>query len=377
MRLFPFHVMTSTQQLILGLRQPAAAIPKPACWRFSAAGCGRYSGSRLSHSTFILLLLTSLVAHAEPRTSASYTAPATVTNASGSRATTLSYTNDSSLGGFGGIATAAAPAQTLKTGYIGQLHDATALQLSAATPTLAEGSTDQLAATQHFDDDTTFTPPASSITWSVQSGPLASISPGGLATAAAVYQNTAATAHGSYGGLSSTLDLTVLETIADNFSPYAGDRVNDAWQVQYYGLVSPGNTGPADDSDADGLSNLIEFAFGTIPTSNSSGTPALQYGGTFAGGGIITATGQPVVAFEPVSTGLDFRAVFIRRKSHLADGLLYTPQFSANLTTWQSSSVTPVILADDGIHQVVTVPYPPLVGGRKARFFRVSISLTP
>lgn len=120
MRLLPFHVMTSTQQLILGLRQAA---------------------SRLPHSTFILLLLTSLDAHAEPRTSASYTAPATVTNASGSRATTLSYTNDSSLGGFGGIATAAAPAQTLKTGYIGQLHDATALQLSAAAPTLAESST--------------------------------------------------------------------------------------------------------------------------------------------------------------------------------------------------------------------------------------------
>lgn len=324
---------------------------------------------RIHSALALFLLIPAASLNAEPRTSTSYTAPATVTNASGSRATTLSYTNDSSLGGFGGIATAAAPAQTLKTGYIGQLHDATALQLSAATPTLAEGGTDQLAAMQHFDDDTTFTPPASSITWSVQSGPLASISPGGLATAAAVYQNTAATAHGSYGGLSGTLALTVLETIADNFGTFGGDSLPDTWQAQYF---APGalNAGPGDNFDGDGLSNLLEFAFGTDPTQSSSGSLAYA-------AGLVSQRGQPAVSVQNIPNSVDFRAAFIRRKDYLAAGLVYQVQFSGDLSTWHTSAATPTLVASDAETDAVTVPYPFFVNGKKARFFRVSVDVAP
>lgn len=322
----------------------------------------------------LLLLMLAIASPALAGTSANYSLSPSANDHGGLRGTSASYTADFSHAP--GVAGASADFAS-RSGYAGQLYDAIALDIIAPPATISEGLTRQLAAALRWDDATTSPLAPESIAWSVQSGPLVSISASGLVTAANVYQNSAASLRGTHPLVSGTLVLTVLNTDLDNFAPYAGDRVDDAWQVQYFGLTGTSNTGPSDDSDGDGLSNLVEFAFGTVPTSNSSGTPALQYNGTFAGGGSIGSTGQPIAAFEPVSTGLDFRAVFVRRKSFAADGLLYTPQFSANLTTWQPSSVTPVVLADDGTYQIVTVPYPPLVGGRKARFFRVSISLTP
>ena len=81
--------------------------------------------------------------------------------------------------------------------------------------------------------------------------------------------------------------------------------------------------------------------------------------------------------FGPVTNGVDYRAVFIRRKDYLAAGLVYTPQFSANLGTWANSLIEPTVLADDGTFQAVSVPYPPFIGGKKVRFFRMSISIAP
>ena len=118
---------------------------------------------------------------------------------------------------------------------------------------------------------------------------------------------------------------------------------------------------------------LPNFAFGTAPGV----TTALAYTGNFAGGGAITATGTPITAFEPTTNGVDFRALFVRRKDYIAAGLTYTPQFSANVTTWQDNVLAPTVLADDGTYQIVSVPYPPFIGGKKARFFRISITVAP
>ena len=74
---------------------------------------------------------------------------------------------------------------------------------------------------------------------------------------------------------------------------------------------------------------------------------------------------------------MDFRALFIRRKDAATAGLTYAPQFSATLATWANSAAVPTVLADDGTYQIVSVPYPPFVGGKKARFFRISVSLAP
>ena len=126
---------------------------------------------------------------------------------------------------------------------------------------------------------------------------------------------------------------------------------------------------------ANGQKNLFNFAFGINPVTGGSGE--LQYAGTLAGGGTITATGLPRTWVEPSGSGVDFRALFVRRKDYVAAGLTYTPQFSADLLTWADSAAAPAVLADDGVNQIVSVPYPAFIAGKKARFFRISVALAP
>ena len=151
-----------------------------------------------------------------------------------------------------------------------------------------------------------------------------------------------------------------------------------SWREQYFGTTAnAGSAADSADADGDGITNLMEFGFGTDPTSPASGAPPLQYAGTFAGGGTIAGTGQPIMKFETTVTGVDFRALFVRRVDFAAAGLTYTVQFSADLNSWTSSAAAPTVLADDGTFQIVSVPYLPFVHGKKARFFRVQVSIAP
>ena len=311
---------------------------------------------------------------ATPRSSANYNIATDAADAGIARTTSAAYSIDSSMGDLTGVSAAAAPAQAVKHGYVGQLYDITALTLTAASPTVNETATDQLAAWQALNDATFLAVPASGVAWSVQSGPLTSISSTGLATAGTVYQNTAATAQGIYLGRTGTLGLTVIETIPDNFGTYAADGLPDTWQVQYFGLDSL-EGGPGLDFNHNGISNLLEFAFGTNPVTSTAAT--LLYNGTLAGGGTITATGQPATLFESIPTGVDFRALFVRRDDYVSAGLTYTVQFSPDLTFWTPSAALPTVLADTGPHQIVSVPFPGFLNGKKARFFRVQVTIFP
>lgn len=149
------------------------------------------------------------------------------------------------------------------------------------------------------------------------------------------------------------------------------------YQAVQQGAGISGSADPLGDADGDGIANVMEIAFGTNPGAGGSGTGVLQYTGGFAGGGVIINNGQPITAQEPAPNTVDVRAIFVRRKDASTLGITYTVQFSANLTTWQSSTVTPTVLADDGTYQVVSVPYPFFIGTKKARFFHVIIDLTP
>ena len=91
----------------------------------------------------------------------------------------------------------------------------------------------------------------------------------GLATAAIVYQNTAATAQGVYSGITGTLNLTVVNVNTDDIPGYSGDGIDDAWQAQYFGLNNP-NAAPQLDPDGDGHTNLFENIAGLDPTSAAS-----------------------------------------------------------------------------------------------------------
>jgi len=222
-------------------------------------------------TTIVLLisLLFSPAAHAGSRSSTNYTVPADTADAGGQGATSASYTSDGSVGGVAGISSVATPSETLKAGYIGQLYEVTALQLAAAPPMVNEGGTRQLSAAQLLDDGTVLAVDANSITWSVMAGPFSGISAGGLATAGTVYQDTLATAQGVFGGLTGTLNVTVINVNTDDLPGYVGDGIDDAWQVQHFGLNNP-LAGPTQNPDFDEHDNLFEFIAGLIPTDASS-----------------------------------------------------------------------------------------------------------
>lgn len=151
-----------------------------------------------------------------------------------------------------------------------------------------------------------------------------------------------------------------------------------SWRQFYFGMsTNAGNAADAEDPDADGIVNLLEFAFGTDPTQPDSGPSGLEYVGTLEGNGTFTATGQPVLLSENGRGGLTWHALFVRKKGYVLAGLAYTPEFTADLTDWQSVTAPPTVLADDGIHQIVSVPYPSDIGGGVPRYFRVKVGLAP
>ncbi|MEQ1748723.1 MAG: cadherin-like beta sandwich domain-containing protein [Prosthecobacter sp.] len=143
----------------------------------------------------------------------------------------------------------------------------------------------------------------------------------------------------------------------DELELYGPATVLDLWRSTHFGSATA-LIGNLDDFDGDGIVNLLEFASGTLPTSARTGS--LSY------------TGNVITPGQPVSDGTN--AVFIRRKDRIAAGLVYTVEFSPDLTTWTPSSTTPTILADDGTHEVVSVSMPAL---QTRHFFRVKVNTVP
>ena len=205
-----------------------------------------------------------LAALAGPRSSANYSVPAESVDAGGAKAASVNYSNDGSLGGIGGMSTAAAPALTAKHSYIGQLYEVTNLLLFALPAPVNEGTTSQLTAQAVLDDASLLTLANTQVAWSIVNGPINSINASGLTTAAIVYQNTPATVRGDFAGKFGMLGLTVINVGIDNFGSYAGDGIDDAWQVLNFGLNNP-NAGPTNDPDGDGQNNFFEYTAGTIP----------------------------------------------------------------------------------------------------------------
>ena len=229
-------------------------------------------GNMFTHQFFTLSIAAVCLttsAFAASRSSASYSVPADTADAGGRRATSAAYTHDGSIGGIAGVGTVAAPVEMARHGYLGQIYNAAILALSANPTNVNEGATRQLAARALLDDGTTLNLAPASVAWSPASGPILSISAGGLLTAANVYENTLATAQGTWRGLSATLGLRVLNVGDDDFGTYAGDGISDAWQVQYFGVGNP-NAGPGGDPDGDQQTTGYEYFAGSNPIDGSS-----------------------------------------------------------------------------------------------------------
>lgn len=192
-----------------------------------------------------------------------------VLDAGGRRVSSANYSIEGGLGSIGGISSVAVPAMTARHGYAGQLYDVQSLALSTLLTNVNESGTSQLGIKAILDDATFLSLAATSVAWSVVSGPIASISASGLAMTTNVYQDTSATVRANYQSKFGTLPLTVLNVGTDDFGLYAYDGINDAWQVRYFGLNNH-QGGPFSDPDGDGIRNESEFIADTNPTNAAS-----------------------------------------------------------------------------------------------------------
>lgn len=268
-----------------------------------------------SDRIFLAALLLPAIALAGPRNSANYSVPAEAMDGGGKRAASASYTVDASVGAVAGTSTAAAPAVTAKAGYAGQLYEVTGTTVTAASASVNEAATLQLGVWQVLDDASYLAVSPGTVTWSVVSGPIGGISAGGLATAATVYQDTAATVQGTFGGFTGTLGLTVLNVNTDDLGTYAGDGIADDWQVQYFGLNNP-LAAPGADASHTGQTNLFKFVAGLNPVD-----PASRF--TVGSGAVVGVPLAREVVFGP----------------RLADRV-YSVEGSPDLTNWTTVTGT-------------------------------------
>ena len=301
-----------------------------------------------SSRVWVVLAAAMLVREAAAGTSANYTLSQETVDTGGGRGISASYAVDaaSSAGGSAAsTASTASGAYAARLGFAGQLFEPLSLFLAATPNTVAEGATRQISAFLVQDESVLVPQAPSSLTWSLVSGPLASITSSGLATGGPVYQTTTATLRGTLGSLGATLDLQVLNTQTDNFGAYAGDGLDDAWQVEFFGLNNPAAS-PAVDADHDGQINRFEFDAGLSP---------------------IDPTSRFLIAFAPV------------RSQPLAVGILFSPRLPDRTYTVYSSptpdrtTATPIIpgtIIDNGDQRIVSDPNP----GSQRKFYHILIT---
>ena len=300
---------------------------------------------RLRFALSLSAILPASIAVAGPRTSTHYDVEAETLDGGGLRVASVQYEHSGSFGGIVGVSSVASPGMVVKNGFLGQIADVIGLSIAAAGPTLNEGGPLQLSAMLALDDATGVGLAPNVVNWSVVTGPILPIGTGGLATAGTVYQDTLATVRGMYLGEIGTLNLAVLNIGADDFGTYASDALDDAWQVQYFGLDNP-VAAPAMDPDGDGQSNAFEFAAGLAPNDPAS---AFQ----LRIEAVPDEAAQRKIVFSP---RLEDRS--------------YALEFASDLTLGPWTPLTGAAQADSGLERAVT----DLDATGGVKFYRVLIS---
>lgn len=108
-----------------------------------------------------------------------------------------------------------------------------------------------------------------------------------------------------------------------------------AWQTLYFSpaqIATPSTTGPLADFDADGISNLLEFALNLDPIFNERVTMDPGTG----------LRGLPLVRVENISGNDRVTIEFVRRTAASGAGLTCTPQFSDDMQTWSATGTATV-----------------------------------
>jgi hypothetical protein len=143
-------------------------------------------------------------------------------------------------------------------------------------------------------------------------------------------------------------------------------------------IANSGNAANSANPDGDALTNAEEFAYGTDPTVATTNSASIDENG-------VVTPGLPTTQVVNSTFGVNYYAFFTRRADYVAAEITYTPQFSADMATWVSSSANPEVLGTTNGIQAVRVPYPFFItvpndpthpsNGQKARFFRMVITV--
>lgn len=233
------------------------------------------------------------------------------------------------------------------------VYYATGFSVASDSPTINEdgaaGASTQLYGQVAYDDATVGMVDGAQILWDAPAGgsALASISAGGVAEAAAVYEDANAPFAGSYGGFGATNTLAVLNVLDDNYDAWAGDTFDDAWEI------AQGMSGAVDpDATNNGVPNWQLYAMGYNPAEPAPAelTTVTETNGYFA----MTYTRNPY-----------------------ATNYTFTPQESGNLASGFDDLVDPVSTTNlvDGVEYITTRGSVPM-NATNRQFLRVGVTQT-
>ncbi|MGA1149439.1 MAG: hypothetical protein ACO3V5_09980, partial [Ilumatobacteraceae bacterium] len=198
-----------------------------------------------------------------------------------------------------------------------------------------------------YDDATVGLVNGAQVAWTAPASgdALASISSDGVAEAGAVYEDTDASFSGSYGGIQATNSLTVRNVLPDNYSVWAGDTFDDAWEI------------------AEGMTNAVD------PDATNNGVPNWQLYAM----GFNPAQPAPA-ALSAVNVTNGYLAVVYTRNPY-ATNYTFTPQESGNLLAGFADMVSPVSTTNivGGVEQITTFGSVPINATNK-QFLRVELT---
>jgi hypothetical protein len=175
----------------------------------------------------------------------------------------------------------------------------------------------------------------------------------------------------------STYYYEVIATNAVGDSPPAPEvsattfTASEAWRDQYFAqIANSGDAADGFDFDDDGLSNLLERAFGTVPTDNNSRVLMPQ-------GDVVEFAGADYLS---ISYRRHIGGVGLTGDGYTAKGLTYRVEYDNDLTDpWSSGSVVvvgPPVDNGDGTESVtVRLTTPVSDGGQQ--FMRLSVTSAP
>ena len=249
--------------------------------------------------SFIILTVFACTGYCQTRTSANYSIATESLDSGGAEVASANYTQDASAGGIIGTSTVVYPSETAQNGYIGQLYNVTSITLYTTASTInANGGTSQLTGAALLDDNSITMLPGSDVNWSLVSGPIASISSGGLVTSGSESVDSSAVVAGTWLGAANTTTLFVLN---GNYGVYGSADIPDTWQVQFFGLNNP-NAAPGVDADGTGQTNLFKYIAGLDPLNpNSRFDVNVQP--------VPGQSGQKQIVFTPVVAGPTYTVV--------------------------------------------------------------------